>query len=98
MKRVAIIGAGAAGCFCTAQLRSMVPDAEVTVFEAGVKPMAKLAITGGGRCNLTNDFQGIRSLAEAYPRGERVMKRALKAFSNEDTIRWFTERGVPCTL
>lgn len=98
MKRVAIIGAGAAGCFCAAQLRSMMPDAEVTVFEAGVKPMAKLAITGGGRCNLTNDFQGIRSLAEAYPRGERVMKRALKAFSNEDTIRWFTERGVPCTL
>ena len=60
--------------------------------------MAKLAITGGGRCNLTNDFQGIRSLAEAYPRGERVMKRALKAFSQDDTIRWFTERGVPCVL
>ena len=60
--------------------------------------MAKLAITGGGRCNLTNDFQGIRSLSEAYPRGERVMKRALKAFSQEDTIRWFTEHGVPCVL
>ena len=60
--------------------------------------MAKLAITGGGRCNLTNDFQGIRSLSEAYPRGERVMKRALKAFSQEDTIRWFTGHGVPCVL
>ena len=98
MKRVAIIGAGAAGCFCAAQLRKWCPELAVTVFEAGPKPLAKVAITGGGRCNLTNDFQGIRSLSEAYPRGERVMKRALKAFSQEDTIRWFTSEGVPCVL
>ncbi len=98
MRRVAIIGAGAAGCFCAALLREWRPDLAVTLFEAGARPMAKLAITGGGRCNLTNDFQGIRSLSEAYPRGERVMKRALKAFSQDDTIRWFTERGVPCVL
>ena len=98
MKRVAIIGAGAAGCFCAALLREWAPQLDITLFEAGSKPMAKLAITGGGRCNLTNDFQGIRSLSEAYPRGERVMKRALKAFSNEDTIAWFTAHGVPCVL
>lgn len=98
MKRVAIIGAGAAGCFCAALLRSWRPELAITLFEAGPKPMAKLAITGGGRCNLTNDFQGIRSLAEAYPRGERLMKRALKAFSQEDTIRWFSAHGVPCVL
>ena len=98
MKRVAIIGAGAAGCFCAAQLRSLAPELVVTVFEAGPKPLAKVAITGGGRCNLTNSFEGIRSLGEAYPRGERVMKRALKAFSQEDTIRWFEGQGVPCVL
>lgn len=98
MKRVAIIGAGAAGCFCAALLREWRPELVITLFEAGARPMAKLAITGGGRCNLTNDFQGIRSLSEAYPRGERVMKRALKVFSQKDTIRWFTEHGVPCVL
>lgn len=98
MRRVAIIGAGAAGCFCTAQLRAMAPEVAVTVFEAGPKPLAKVAITGGGRCNLTNDFQGIKSLADAYPRGERLMKHALKAFSQQDTIEWFTSHGVPCTL
>ena len=98
MKRVAIIGAGAAGCFCAVQLRRMAPGLSVTVFEAGPKAMAKLAITGGGRCNLTNDFQGIDSLSDAYPRGERVMKRALKVFSQDDVIRWFTEAGVPCVL
>ena len=98
MKRVAIIGAGAAGCFCAVQLRRMAPELAVTLFEAGSKPMAKLSITGGGRCNLTNSFQGIRSLGEAYPRGERVLQRALKAFSEEDTVRWFEAEGIPLVL
>ena len=98
MKRVAIIGAGAAGCFCAVQLRRMAPELAVTLFEAGPKPMAKLSITGGGRCNLTNSFQGIRSLGEAYPRGERVLQRALKAFSEEDTVRWFEAEGIPLVL
>jgi hypothetical protein len=79
-------------------LRSLAPELAVTVFEAGPKPLAKVAITGGGRCNLTNSFAGIRSLKEAYPRGERVMKRALKAFSQEDAVRWFEAQGVPCVL
>lgn len=98
MRRVAIIGAGAAGCFCAVQLRRMAPELAVTVFEAGPKAMAKLAITGGGRCNLTNSFEGIRSLGEAYPRGERVLQRALKAFSQEDTVRWFEAEGIPLVL
>ena len=98
MKTVAVIGAGAAGCFCAANLRKMAPELSVTVFEAGSKPMAKLAITGGGRCNITNSFEGIKSLKEAYPRGERVMKRALKEFSVQNTVDWFTEAGVPLKL
>ena len=98
MKRVAIIGAGAAGCFCAVQLRRMAPEVAITLFEAGPKPMAKLSITGGGRCNLTNSFRGIRSLGEAYPRGERVLQRALKAFSEEDTVRWFEAEGIPLVL
>ncbi len=70
----------------------------VTVFEAAPRVMAKLSVTGGGRCNLTNSFEGISSLSEAYPRGERVMKRALKVFSQEDTVRWFEAEGVPLVL
>ena len=98
MPRIAVIGAGAAGCFCTANLLEQAPGLSVTLFEAGPKALAKVAITGGGRCNLTNSFAGIRSLSEAYPRGERVMKRALKTFSQEDTCAWFEGRGVPLTL
>jgi len=98
MPRVAVIGAGAAGCFGAIRLARMLPGAEVDVYEAGPKPLAKVAITGGGRCNLTNTFNGIASLSEAYPRGERVMKRALKAFSQEDTMAWFRTEGVPLTV
>ena len=98
MKRIAVIGAGAAGCFCTAELRRLRPEFRVDVYEAGPKALAKVAITGGGRCNLTNSFEGIRSLAEAYPRGERLMKRLLREFSQEDTWRWFESAGVPLVL
>ncbi len=98
MKRTAVIGAGAAGCFCAAELRRLRPDIRIDVYEAGPKALAKVAVTGGGRCNLTNSFEGIRSLAEAYPRGERLMKRLLKQFSQEDTWRWFESAGVPLVL
>ena len=98
MKRIAVIGAGAAGCFCAAELRRLRPEFRVDVYEAGPKPLTKVAITGGGRCNLTNSFEGIRSLSEAYPRGERLMKRLLKQFSQEDTWRWFESAGVPLVL
>ena len=96
--QVAIIGAGAAGCFCAAELRRRLPSAEVTVFEAGPKALAKVAVTGGGRCNLTNTFQGISRLEEAYPRGVGVVKYAFKAFSPEQTFRWWEEHGVPLTV
>ena len=98
MRTIAIIGAGAAGCFCAAELRRMRPDLRVDVFESGPKPLAKVAITGGGRCNLTNSFEGIRSLSEAYPRGDRLMKRLLHVFSQDDTWRWFESAGVPLVL
>ena len=97
MRRIAIIGAGAAGCFCAARLRQLAPELRVDVYEAGEKPLAKVAITGGGRCNLTNTFAEIRSLSEAYPRGERVMQRVLKAFPVNHTRVWFESAGVPLT-
>ena len=98
MKKVAVIGAGAAGCFCAAELRRLRPEVRVDVYESGPKPLAKVAITGGGRCNLTNSFEGVRNLAEAYPRGDRLMKRLLRVFSQEDAWRWFESAGVPLVL
>lgn len=92
--RVDIIGAGAAGCFCAIQLKRRLPDAYVTVYEAGPRPLMKVAVTGGGRCNLTNTFVGIDKLSDAYPRGEQVMKRALGKFDSRKTMEWFGKEGV----
>ena len=98
MTRIAVIGAGAAGCFCAVRLKRLMPWSEVTVLEAGRKPLAKVAVTGGGRCNFTNTFEGIGRLEEAYPRGARLMKRALMRFGPEDTRRWFETEGVPSVV
>lgn len=91
---IAVIGAGAAGCFCATEAARRLPSCSVAVFEAGRKPLAKLALTGGGRCNLTNTFDGVANLKEVYPRGDKLMRRALSAFSNKDCCAWFEREGV----
>ena len=73
---IAIIGGGAAGCFAAANLSSFIHGHTITVYEAGKRALAKVAITGGGRCNLTNSFLNIASLESAYPRGAKVDEKA----------------------
>jgi len=94
VRKVAVIGAGAAGCFASIEIKRRLPSCGVTVFEAGPKALAKVAVTGGGRCNLTNSFELIRNLKDAYPRGDKLMRRALSVFSQDDTRTWFAENGV----
>lgn len=94
MERIAVIGAGASGCFCAVNVKVARPDAELTLYEAASGPMAKLALTGGGRCNLTNTFSGVDSLRDVYPRGFNLMKRVLSAFSPADCREWFENEGV----
>ncbi|MBR5175818.1 MAG: NAD(P)/FAD-dependent oxidoreductase [Bacteroidales bacterium] len=96
--KIAIIGAGAAGCFCAIELKRRLPDAIVDIYEAGNKPLAKVAITGGGRCNLTNSFESIDNLKEAYPRGDKLMRRVFSTFDNRDTWEWFENEGVKLVL
>ena len=91
---IAIVGAGAAGCFCAVELKRRCPAMTVTVLEAGPKALAKVAVTGGGRCNLTNTFRGVSSLEEVYPRGFRLMRRVFGQFSPEDTVAWWEGEGV----
>ena len=92
--RIAIVGGGAAGCFCAIGAKRRLPEADVILYEAGPKLLAKVAVTGGGRCNLTNSFRDVERLSEVYPRGEQVMRRALRVLSPEDTQRWFETEGV----
>ena len=92
--RIVFIGAGAAGCFAAIEVKRRCPEAEVTVLEKGTKPLAKVSITGGGRCNLTNSFAEVKSLEQVYPRGFRLMKKLFHHFSPTDAYEWFEREGV----
>ena len=92
--RTAIIGGGAAGFFLAINLKEMMPEMEVTIFEKSKKVLAKVEISGGGRCNCTNSFESVRDLSQVYPRGHRLMKRLFKTFNYRDAYQWFENHGV----
>ncbi len=94
---IAIIGGGAAGFFAAIEAKRQQPSADITIYEKNSHMLAKVAITGGGRCNLTNSFRLISDPKQAYPRGHRLMKRLFKRFSHRDAYEWFEREGVPLT-
>ena len=96
--KTAIIGGGAAGFFLAINLKEMCPEMAVTIFEKSKRVLAKVEISGGGRCNCTNTFAEVRDLSAVYPRGHRLMKRLMKGFSQEDAYAWFERHGVRLTI
>ena len=89
-----VIGGGAAGFFGAISCAEANPNIKVALIEAGRKPLAKVRISGGGRCNVThNCFEPIR-LVENYPRGGKALRGAFTRFQPLDTIKWFESRGV----
>ncbi len=96
--QIAIIGGGAAGCFAAIQIKQRLPQATVTIYESQQRALAKVAITGGGRCNLTNTFTSVKSLETVYPRGFRLMKRLFHVFNYRNTFEWFEKQGVKLTI
>jgi predicted Rossmann fold flavoprotein len=93
--KIAIIGGGAAGFFAAINAASNFPKAHVVIFEKSDKVLAKVKVSGGGRCNVTNTSSSIKELIAAYPRGSKAMKKSLREFSTPDTAAWFAKRGVP---
>lgn len=96
--KTAIIGGGAAGFFLAVNLKEMMPEMEVTIFERGQRVLRKVEISGGGRCNCTNTFDGVKDLSAVYPRGHRLMKRLFKTFDYHDAYEWFERHGVRLTV
>lgn len=90
--KIAVIGAGASGMMAAGAAASM--GAEVTLFERNEKPGRKIAITGKGRCNLTNNCD-VNEFLRHVPRNPRFLYAALNAFSPMDTMDFFEELGVP---
>ena len=67
---------------------------QVTIFEKSKKVLAKVEVSGGGRCNCTNSFEAVTDLQQVYPRGHRLLKRLFKTFDYRDAYEWFESHGV----
>ncbi len=102
-KRIVIIGGGAAGFFAAIAaaeaLQAGVSEGTgaggaVTLYEATAHLLAKVRISGGGRCNVTHACFEPRELVKKYPRGGREMIGAFSRFQPRDTVAWFAARGV----
>ena len=92
--RVVIAGGGAAGFFAAITCAETNPDADVVLLEASPAPLAKVKISGGGRCNVTHACFDPRDLVKRYPRGARELLGAFHRWQPRDTIAWFAARGV----
>lgn len=91
---IAVAGGGAAGFFAAIHAKQENPDASVVIFEKSRELLAKVAISGGGRCNVTHSCFDPKELITRYPRGGRELLGSFHRFQPSDTIEWFESRGV----
>ncbi|MGD1896259.1 MAG: NAD(P)/FAD-dependent oxidoreductase [Phormidesmis sp.] len=91
---VAVVGGGAAGFFGAIAAATANPQAQVTLYEASPRPLAKVRISGGGRCNVTHHCFEPAQLVQSYPRGGKALRGAFSRFQPKDTVAWFAKRGV----
>lgn len=93
-RHVVIAGGGAAGFFAAIACAEASPDVEVTLYEATAHLLAKVKVSGGGRCNVTHACFEPRELVKRYPRGGRELLGAFHRWQPRDTVEWFESRGV----
>ena len=89
---VAVVGAGAAGLATAIFLSRDNPSLQLALLDGAAKPGAKILISGGGRCNVTNTVVSEKDFWGGKP---TVIRRVLRGLSVADTVRFFHEIGVP---
>jgi predicted Rossmann fold flavoprotein len=92
--RNVIVGGGAAGFFAAIACAEADPRAEVLVIEKTSQFLAKVRISGGGRCNVTHHCFDALDFVRAYPRGQRELIGPFQRFQARDIVAWFAGRGV----
>jgi predicted Rossmann fold flavoprotein len=92
--RAVIAGGGAAGFFAAITCAEANPACEIVLLEASPAVLAKVKISGGGRCNVTHACFDPRELVKRYPRGGRELLGAFHRWQPRDTVAWFAARGV----
>lgn len=91
---IVVAGGGAAGFFAAIHAKQTCPTARVVILEKSRELLAKVAISGGGRCNVTHHCFDPKALIGHYPRGGKELLGAFHRFQPSDTIEWFESRGV----
>lgn len=89
-----IIGGGAAGFFAAIKCAECNPNREIILLEKTRQTLAKVRISGGGRCNVTHACFDPKKLITNYPRGSKELLGPFTRFQPRDTIEWFEKRGV----
>nr|WP_090891166.1 NAD(P)/FAD-dependent oxidoreductase [Evansella caseinilytica] len=89
---VIVIGGGPAGLM--ASVAAGEHGANVLLLDKGGKLGRKLAISGGGRCNVTNRSD-MEEIIANIPGNGRFMYSPFSVFNNEDIIRFFENLGIP---
>lgn len=96
MRKIIIIGGGAAGLIASATAAKRGED--VTVIEKNSRPARKVMITGKGRCNVTNACFDLDDLINSVVTNKRFMYSAFSSFMPYDTIALIEEMGVPTKI
>ncbi|MEG1669319.1 aminoacetone oxidase family FAD-binding enzyme, partial [Chryseobacterium sp.] len=96
MKQIIIIGGGAAGFFCAANLDEK--KYKVTILEQNSDVLQKVKISGGGRCNVSHACFDPRELVQFYPRGNKELLSVFTKFQPGDTMDWFEKRNIPLKI
>jgi len=93
-QQVIIVGGGAAGFFAASTCAETAPGNVVTILERGPEFLAKVRVSGGGRCNVTHACFDAREFVTRYPRGAQELIGPFRRFGAIDTVEWFNRRGV----
>ncbi|MDP4162071.1 MAG: NAD(P)/FAD-dependent oxidoreductase [Bacillota bacterium] len=88
---VVVIGGGPSGLM--AAIAAGEKGASVLLVDKGEKLGRKLAISGGGRCNVTNRLP-VEEIIKHLPGNGKFLYSAFSIFSNEDIIKFFEKLGI----
>lgn len=89
-----VIGGGAGGFFTAIRVAEIFSGARICIIEAARKPLSKVEISGGGRCNVTHACFDPEKLSTYYPRGRHEMLIPFQQFQPRDMVGWFYAKGV----
>ena len=92
MRKIIIIGGGAAGMF--AAISAADEHTEVHIYEHNEKLGKKLFITGKGRCNITNGCDDVEELLAHVVTNARFLYSAFYTFSNQDMMQFLSDQGL----